>query len=62
MRTPTTEYTRGLRLGNFPAIRVVMYEELEAALAGKQSAEEALGKMAKRGNEILREFEALYGG
>jgi len=62
MRTPTTEYSRGLRLGNFPAIRVVMYEELEAALAGKQGAEEALDKMVKRGNEILREFEALYGG
>lgn len=61
MRTPTTEYTRGLRLGNLPAIRVIMYEELEAALMRKQTAEEALTRMVERGNELLREFEALYG-
>ncbi|MGQ9699681.1 MAG: sn-glycerol-3-phosphate ABC transporter substrate-binding protein UgpB [Candidatus Bipolaricaulaceae bacterium] len=59
-RTPTTENTRGLRLGYLPAIRVVIYEEIEKALQGEQTAEQALKNVVKRGNELLREFEDLY--
>lgn len=59
-RTPTTENTRGLRLGYLPAIRVVIYEEIEKALQGGQTAEQALKNVVKRGNELLREFEDLY--
>ena len=59
-RQPTTENTRGLRLGYLPAIRVVIYEEVEKALQGQQTAEQALKNVVARGNELLREFEALY--
>ncbi len=59
-RTPTTENTRGLRLGYLPAIRVVIYEEIEKALQGVQSAEQALKNVVRRGNTLLREFEDLY--
>lgn len=59
-RTPTTENTRGLRLGNLPAIRVVIYEEVEKAFQGLQTPEEAIQNILSRGNALLREFEALY--
>jgi len=59
-REPTTENTRGLRLGYLPAIRVVIYEEVEKVLQGQQTAEQALKNVVARGNELLREFEALY--
>jgi len=59
-REPATENTRGLRLGYLPAIRVVIYEEVEKALQGQQTAEQALKNVVARGNALLREFEALY--
>lgn len=59
-RQPTTENTRGLRLGYLPAIRVVIYEEVEKAFQGLQTAEQALKNVVARGNQLLREFEALY--
>ncbi|MBC7093483.1 sn-glycerol-3-phosphate ABC transporter substrate-binding protein UgpB [Candidatus Bipolaricaulota bacterium] len=59
-RPNPTENTRGLRLGNLPAIRTVIYEEVEKALQGQQTAQQALDNVVKRGNAILREFEATY--
>jgi sn-glycerol 3-phosphate transport system substrate-binding protein len=52
-----TENSRGLRLGNMVQMRDVWAEEIEAALAGKKSAKEALDSAVKRGNEMLRAFE-----
>jgi sn-glycerol 3-phosphate transport system substrate-binding protein len=37
-RTPTTENSKGLRLGNMPEIRNIIQEELEKAFQGQQSA------------------------
>ena len=48
-----TENSRGLRLGNLVQIRDVMAEELEAAFAGKEPAQQALDNAVKRGNAIL---------
>ena len=59
-RPNPTENTRGLRLGNLPEIRVVVYEEVEKALQGQQTAEQAMANVVRRGNAILREFEAIY--
>ncbi|MBC7222384.1 sn-glycerol-3-phosphate ABC transporter substrate-binding protein UgpB [Candidatus Bipolaricaulota bacterium] len=59
-RTPTTENTRGLRLGYLPAIRVVIYEEVEKAFQGVQTVEEAIRNIVTRGNALLREFQAMY--
>jgi sn-glycerol 3-phosphate transport system substrate-binding protein len=52
-----TDNSRGLRLGNLPQIRAAAEEELEAALAGKQTAQQALDKAVERGNALLRQFE-----
>jgi len=53
-----TENSKGLRFGNFVQGRTVIEEELEAAFAGKKSAKAALDDAVRRGNEILRQFEA----
>ncbi len=52
-----TENSRGLRLGNMVQMRDVWSEEIESALAGKKTAQQALDDAVKRGNEMLRQFE-----
>jgi sn-glycerol 3-phosphate transport system substrate-binding protein len=52
-----TENSRGLRLGNMVQLRDVWAEEIEAALAGKKSAQQALDDAVARGNQMLRQFE-----
>jgi sn-glycerol 3-phosphate transport system substrate-binding protein len=56
-KTPTAN-SKGLRFGNFVQGRTVIEEELEAVFAGKKDAKTALDDAVKRGNEILRQFEA----
>lgn len=56
-RGDTTPNTMGLRLGNMPQIRVVMQEEIERALQGQITAQQALDAAVQRGNQILRDFE-----
>jgi sn-glycerol 3-phosphate transport system substrate-binding protein len=56
-RTPPTENSRGLRLGNMPEIRNIIQEELEKAFQGQQSAQQALDNAVQRGNVVLRNFE-----
>jgi sn-glycerol 3-phosphate transport system substrate-binding protein len=55
---PPTANSKGLRFGNFVQGREVIEEEMEAVFAGKKDAKEALDQAVKRGNEILRKFEA----
>jgi sn-glycerol 3-phosphate transport system substrate-binding protein len=55
---PPTENSKGLRFGNFVQGRTVIEEELENVFAGKKEAKAALDDAVKRGNEILRQFEA----
>ena len=55
---PPTANSKGLRFGNFVQGREVIEEEMEAVFAGKKDAKEALDEAVKRGNEILRKFEA----
>lgn len=54
---PPTENSRGLRLGNLPQIRDIWAEEMEAALGGQKSAQQALDAAVERGNAALRQFE-----
>jgi sn-glycerol 3-phosphate transport system substrate-binding protein len=56
---PPTENSRGLRFGNLVQIRDVWAEDLEAAFAGKETAQAAVEDAVARGNAILRQFEAL---
>ena len=53
-----TENSKGLRFGNFVQGREVIEEEMEAVFAGRKDAKSALDEAVKRGNEILRKFEA----
>ena len=59
-KTPT-ENSRGLRFGGMVQMRDVWSEEIEAALAGKKSAKEALDAAVSRGNQMLRQFERTAG-
>jgi sn-glycerol 3-phosphate transport system substrate-binding protein len=52
-----TENSRGLRLGNMVQQRDMWAEEIESALAGKKTAQEALDTAVQRGNQVLRQFE-----
>jgi len=52
-----TENSRGLRLGNMVQLRDVWAEEIEAALVGQKSPQEALDSAVRRGNQMLRQFE-----
>ena len=55
---PPTANSKGLRFGNFVQGREVIEEELEAVFAGKKDAKAGLDEAVKRGNEILRKFQA----
>lgn len=54
---PPTENSTGLRLGSFTLIRDAIEDELEAAFAGKKTAQQALDAAVERGNKLLRQFE-----
>jgi sn-glycerol 3-phosphate transport system substrate-binding protein len=60
-KTPTAN-SKGLRFGNFVQGRTVIEEEMESALSGKKTAQQAMDDAVKRGNEILRKFEATNKG
>ena len=55
---PPTPNSKGLRIGNFVQIRDVVDEELESVWSGKKDAKAALDEAVKRGNELLKKFEA----
>ena len=55
---PPTANSKGLRFGNFVQGREVIEEEMEGVFSGKKDAKSALDEAVKRGNEILRKFEA----
>jgi sn-glycerol 3-phosphate transport system substrate-binding protein len=57
LNAPTRE-SRGIRLGEFAAIRAVIEEELEAVWDGSKPPKLALDQAAERGNALLRRFEA----
>ena len=59
-RAKPTENSQGLRLGNMPEIRTIVYEEWEKAFQGQQTAKQAMDSAVKRGNDVLRNFEKTY--
>ncbi len=56
-KAPTAN-SKGLRFGNFVQGREVIEEEMEAVFAGSKDAKTAMNDAVKRGNDILRKFEA----
>jgi sn-glycerol 3-phosphate transport system substrate-binding protein len=61
-RGKVTQYSRGIRLGRLPEIRVIIYEEMEKALQGQQDAKQAMANAEQRGNKVLREFQKSVSG
>ena len=57
-KKPPTANSKGLRFGNFVQGREAIEEELEGVFSGKKDAKAALDEAVKRGNEVLRKFEA----
>ncbi|MGI4950437.1 MAG: sn-glycerol-3-phosphate ABC transporter substrate-binding protein UgpB [Janthinobacterium lividum] len=56
-RGTMTASSKGLRLGRMPEIRNIIYEEVEKAFQGQQTAQAALDSAVARGNRVLRDFE-----
>ncbi|MGH8431565.1 MAG: sn-glycerol-3-phosphate ABC transporter substrate-binding protein UgpB [Solimonas sp.] len=56
-KAPTAN-SKGLRFGNFVQGRQVIEEEMESVFQGKKDAKTAMDDAVKRGNDILRKFEA----
>jgi sn-glycerol 3-phosphate transport system substrate-binding protein len=55
LKNPTGD-SKGIRLGHFPKIRVIIDEELEFVWGGKKTPLDALNTAVKRGNVILERF------
>jgi sn-glycerol 3-phosphate transport system substrate-binding protein len=53
-----TENSRGLRFGNYVQGREVIEEEMEAVFAGRKDPKAAMDDAVRRGNDILRRFQA----
>jgi len=54
-----TDNSRGVRLINLPQVRDIQNEEIEAMLAGRQTAQEALDRAVERSNEAIRQALGL---
>ncbi|MGN6550698.1 MAG: sn-glycerol-3-phosphate ABC transporter substrate-binding protein UgpB [Pararhizobium sp.] len=55
---PPTKNSKGIRFGNYAQVRDIINGELEQVWAGKKTASEALDESVRRGNVILRKFQA----
>jgi len=55
---PPTANSKGLRFGSYVQGREIIEEEMEAVFAGKKTAQVGLDDATRRGNELLRRFEA----
>ena len=55
---PPTANSKGLRFGNYVQGREVIEEEIEQVIAGKKEPKAAMDDAVRRGNEILRKFQA----
>ncbi len=56
----TTPNSQGIRLGNFNSVRDAIEEQIENVLSGKKTAKQGLDDAVAKGNDILKEFAALY--
>lgn len=57
LNTPTAN-SKGLRFGSFVQIRDIISEEMEAVMSGAKTGQQAADDGVRRGNELLRQFEA----
>jgi sn-glycerol 3-phosphate transport system substrate-binding protein len=59
---PPKPWTRGIRVGYLPEVRVAEASAIAAILSGKQSASSALATAQAQGDKIIAEFASEYGG
>jgi sn-glycerol 3-phosphate transport system substrate-binding protein len=59
---PPLPYTRGIRIGDLPQVRVDEAAAISNILSGKESAAKALATAQAQGNKVIAEFAAEYGG
>lgn len=57
-----TEVTRGIRLGNFTAIRKNFSDEMQAIFTNQTTVQKGLDTLVERGDETLGRFAATYPG
>ena len=55
-RTKPTKYSRGIRLGGMPEVRVIIEEEWERAVQNNTSAHTALARAQRRGQAVIDRF------
>lgn len=60
MAGPGNDYNAGVRVGFMPLFRLIWQEEIQRALAGRQSVDAALEHAQARGNALLERFQATY--
>ncbi len=60
--TPPTENTRGIRLGNYVAIRKEVADAIASVMFDNTPVQQALDTAVEHGNAILRKFEKTYAG
>jgi len=60
--TPTSENTRGIRLGGFTQVRKELATALEAIFMQNADVQTELDRAVERGNAVLRRFEKTYAG
>jgi sn-glycerol 3-phosphate transport system substrate-binding protein len=58
MGNTSTQYTKGIRLGNYVQIRDVIIDHLEKAINGEMTPKEALDNAVEKGNQMLETFES----
>lgn len=61
-RGEPTDSSRGFRFGNHNQSMAILVEEIQGVWTGQQDAQQALDNAARRGNEILRQYEQLHAG
>ncbi|MBX9464427.1 MAG: extracellular solute-binding protein [Aquamicrobium sp.] len=59
-RGEPTENSRGFRFGNHNQSMQLLVEEIQGVWTGQKTPQEALDNAARRGNEILRQYERLH--
>jgi sn-glycerol 3-phosphate transport system substrate-binding protein len=59
---PPLPYTRGIRIGDLPQVRVDEAAAISNILSGKESAAKALATAQSQGDSVIAEFAAEYGG
>jgi sn-glycerol 3-phosphate transport system substrate-binding protein len=56
----TTPNSQGIRLGNFNSVRDTIEEQMENIFSESKTSKQGLDDAVAKGNDILKEFAALY--